>query len=316
MAQVKAAPTVSIIIANYNYAKFIADALESLLAQTMREWECIVVDDGSTDDSVDIIKKYVARDSRFRLIQNEHHGVSVARNAGLDAARGEFIGFLDADDCFTDYALEMLVHFARSTGADMIGGAANIIPETFKFLPSKNRVWSADMIGAPNNPARFLLVPMAHKWCWLWRRIYRRELIGDTRFLPEFKTFGDDLTFMLDICYRARSVVETPNITVYHRVQPRGITQAKFSISSFDWFPAYFRHISENLLDKYDGRFWRAFFQNSFRYLLAETLFKPKQLGMLQQEAKTVLLDTCRYIPRRYLTRKQRILCWFLTCLK
>ncbi len=310
------APTVSIIIANYNYAKYIGDALESVLAQTFHDWECIVIDDGSTDDSVKIIKQYVARDARFRLIKNPHLGVSAARNAGLDAARGEFIGFLDSDDCFTDYALEMLVHFARTTGADMVGGTASIIPPNFHFLPSKNRVWSADMIGGQNNPARFLLVPMAYKWCWLWRRIYKRELIGDTRFLPEFTTFGDDLTFMLDICWRATSIVETPNISVYHRVQPQGITQSRFDTFCFDWFPTYFRYIAENLLDKYDGRFWRAFYQNSFRYLMSETLYRPKQYGKLQNEAKNALIASCRYIPRRYLTAKQRILCWFLTCLK
>ncbi|HBP26725.1 MAG TPA: glycosyltransferase family 2 protein, partial [Alphaproteobacteria bacterium] len=77
-------PTVSIIIANYNFAKYIGDALESVHAQSFRDWECIVIDDGSTDDSAQIIKRFCRRDARFRLIQKNHGGVSAARNAGLD----------------------------------------------------------------------------------------------------------------------------------------------------------------------------------------------------------------------------------------
>ena len=89
---------ISIIVANYNYASFLPDALNSVLAQTIDNWECIIIDDGSTDNSVEIIKKYVKKDSRFQLIQIPHSGVSVARNTGLDAARGEYIAFLDSDD--------------------------------------------------------------------------------------------------------------------------------------------------------------------------------------------------------------------------
>ena len=74
-------PDVSIIIANYNYARFIGDALESILAQTLQNWECIIIDDASTDDSVKIITEYTNRDKRFRLIQQpKHMGVSAARN--------------------------------------------------------------------------------------------------------------------------------------------------------------------------------------------------------------------------------------------
>lgn len=309
-------PTVSIIIANYNFAKYIGDALESVRVQSFRDWECIIIDDGSTDDSVKIIKRFCRRDARFRLIQKSHGGVSAARNAGLDIARGDYIAFLDSDDCFTDYALEMLVHIARTTGADMIGGATTIVSDDFHFVPSKNISWSAHMTGGFQNPVAFLLMPQAHKWCWIWRRIYKRSLIGDTRFLPEFTGFGDDLTFMLDICWRAKSIIETGNVAVYHRAHIGTITNSVFSERNFEWFPTYFKHIHDNLLDKYDANFLRGFLRSAFNYLLMDTVFKSKHTNSFQSAARHTLIESCKYIPRRYLTPKQRFLCWFLTCLK
>ncbi len=301
-------PDISIIISNYNYARYIADALESVSCQTLQNWECIVVDDGSTDDSVKIIKQYVKKDKRFKLIQQEHLGVSAGRNAGLDVARGKYIGFLDSDDCFTEYALEMLLHLAQKTGADMVGGATNIVTDEFKFVPSRRATWGNEVFGTQSNPLALLLAPMSHKWCWLWRRIYKRELIGDTRFRPEFVGLGDDLTFMLDICWRARTMVETQNITVYHRVHNGTLTNSKFDEHYFNWFPAYFKHIREDVTDKYDTVFLRVYYQNSFNYMLLETVIKPKRLKQYQMQGKAALMDACRYIPRKYLRLKQRIL--------
>ena len=210
----KTVPDISVIVVNYNYAKYIGDALESIKCQSLKNIECIIIDDASTDNSIQIIRKYTQQDKRFILVQQtSHDGVSAARNRGLDIARGRYIAFLDSDDCFTEYALEMLLHMAETTGADMAGGATNIVADKFRFIPSKNHTWIPNISGSSNNPSRFLLAPLTSKWCWIWRRIYRRELIGDTRFRPEFKTFGDDLTFMLDICYRANLVVETQNIS-------------------------------------------------------------------------------------------------------
>lgn len=309
-------PDISIIVSNYNYGRYLDGALSSILHQTYKNWECIVVDDGSSDDSVDIIKKFVKKDKRFQLIQQEHAGVCVARNKGLDLAQGEYIAFLDADDCYTDYALEMLIHLAQTTGADMVGGAANNVPETFKFMPTDKLVWHAGLNALQKNPAAMLIVPQAHRWCWVWRRIYKRSLIGDVRFNEDFTTFGDDLTFMLDLCWRANVVAETQNAVVYHRVHNQAVTGSRFDEHYFDWFPTYFRYIHDNLLDKYNSRFWGIFYRASFAYMLVEAVFKPKQLNKYQQEGKQVVVQACKFIPRRYLTLKQRILCRFLACLK
>lgn len=310
-------PTVSIIIPNHNYARYIGDAIRSVSAQTICDWECIIIDDASTDNSVTIIKQHIKSDKRFKLIElKTKSGVSVARNAGLDAARGEYIAFLDADDCYTDIALETLIHLAKTTNADMAGGRSHNIHPDFKFIANTNARMSIADFTATNNPADFLILPKHLNWCWIWRRIYRRDFIGDTRFLPEFKTFGDDLTFMLDLCHRAKLCAECNNICIYHRIHSNAITTSDFSISNFDWFPTYLEHISTNLLDKYSTTFWRYFFRATFGYLLMETIINPKRFNKHQSTAKQALIASCKYIPLRYLTFKQRIICRFLQCLK
>ena len=310
-------PVVSIIIPNHNYAQYIGDAIRSVSAQTLKNWECIIIDDASTDDSVAVIRRHIKSDPRFRLIRmKKQSGVSVARNAGLDAARGEYVAFLDADDCYTDAAMETLLHLAKTTGADMAGGRSHNVHTEFKFIPNRKAQVAINNFAATGNPSDFLLLPKQFNWCWIWRRIYRRDFIGKNRFLPQFKTFGDDLCFMLDICHRAKICAECDTVCVYHRIHTNAITTGEFDNYRFEWFPVYFQHINETLLDKYSSAFWRRFFRATFGYLLIETVINPKRLNKCHAAAKAALIKSCAYIPRRYLRLKQRIICWFLLCLK
>ncbi len=89
---------VAVIVPTHNYGRFLSDALTSLQAQTYSAWECIVVDDGSTDDTAEILADFRSRDERIRSIRRDHAGVSAARNAGLATTSAEFVQFLDSDD--------------------------------------------------------------------------------------------------------------------------------------------------------------------------------------------------------------------------
>jgi glycosyltransferase involved in cell wall biosynthesis len=92
-------PLVSVIVPCYNQGQYLAEALDSVLAQTYTNWECIIVNDGSTDSETEpVAQSYVAKDKRFKYLKQENGGVSAARNAGLDICQGEYIRFLDADD--------------------------------------------------------------------------------------------------------------------------------------------------------------------------------------------------------------------------
>jgi glycosyltransferase involved in cell wall biosynthesis len=97
---------VAVIVPAFNYGRFLVDALDSVAAQTHLDWECIVVDDGSTDDTEAVARRYAARDSRFRYLRQENRGVSAARNSGLRESSAPYVQFLDADDRLAPAALE------------------------------------------------------------------------------------------------------------------------------------------------------------------------------------------------------------------
>jgi glycosyltransferase involved in cell wall biosynthesis len=105
-------PRVSVVMPAHNAALFIGTAVESVLAQALTDWELIVVDDGSTDSTQDIIQRY--RDRRIVYVRQENQGAAAARNVALDMARGQYVAFLDADDCYLPNALQDLVAYLDS----------------------------------------------------------------------------------------------------------------------------------------------------------------------------------------------------------
>jgi len=104
---------VSIIVPIYNGADYLEQGLKSVLWQTYRQWECILVDDGSTDDTPMVCERFVAQDSRFRYYRQANAGVAAARNAGLERIRGEFIQFLDDDDIIPERRFESCVAYLK-----------------------------------------------------------------------------------------------------------------------------------------------------------------------------------------------------------
>ena len=106
---------VSIIIPNYNGEEFIAETLNSILAQSYDNWEAIVIDDGSTDSSIDIVKSYIIKDGRFRLYNRntKNKGASVCRNIGIENSKGNYLIFLDSDDILSESALEVRVNVMK-----------------------------------------------------------------------------------------------------------------------------------------------------------------------------------------------------------
>jgi len=100
---------ISVLTASYNYARYIGETIESVLAQTFTDWEMIIVDDGSSDNSLEVIQSYAEKDSRIKVFTHpdgKNHGLSATLQLGLEKARGEWIAFLESDDQFTPTSLE------------------------------------------------------------------------------------------------------------------------------------------------------------------------------------------------------------------
>jgi glycosyltransferase involved in cell wall biosynthesis len=112
-------PLVTVVTPAYNVAKYIGETVDSVLRQTFHDFEYLVVDDGSTDNSVEVIKAHVGDDPRFRLVQGEHRGPSAARNAGIREAKGQYIAFLDGDDRWHPKFLERQLQLIQSLPPDV-----------------------------------------------------------------------------------------------------------------------------------------------------------------------------------------------------
>jgi glycosyltransferase involved in cell wall biosynthesis len=121
---------VSVIVPCYNQAQYLSEALESVWIQTYANWECIIVDDGSPDNTADIASKFCAKDKRFKYLFKENDGLSSARNAGIKEASGDLILPLDADDCIhKDYLRLAVEAFTKNDALDLVYCKANFYGE-------------------------------------------------------------------------------------------------------------------------------------------------------------------------------------------
>ena len=113
-------PLISVVIPAYNAEQFLDETLESVLSQTYENWECIIVNDGSTDNTEEIAKKWCEKDSRFRLTNKENGGLSSARNWGIKESKAEYIAFLDHDDVLTPDSLEVRINVLIEQNVDLV----------------------------------------------------------------------------------------------------------------------------------------------------------------------------------------------------
>lgn len=126
-------PKVSIIIATYNSGRTVRAALESVHSQTFQNWECIVVDGASKDDTIEIVREYCNRDNRFRYISEKDHGIYDAFNKGWKMAKGDWVHYLGSDDRLTTDGMEKLVEYCE--GGDLVVGNTFLVKSWGEITP-------------------------------------------------------------------------------------------------------------------------------------------------------------------------------------
>jgi glycosyltransferase involved in cell wall biosynthesis len=142
---------ISVVIPAYNYGQYIGEAIESLLSQTEKNWECIVVDDGSTDNTNEVVNAFCRLDNRINYIKKINAGLSAARNTGLEQAQGVYIQFLDADDRLEPLKLEQQKRILENNAdVDIVYSEVIYFDENDSLFPDRNGgniVWSPNISG-------------------------------------------------------------------------------------------------------------------------------------------------------------------------
>lgn len=193
-------PLVSVVVPCYQSAGTVERTIRSIQAQTVRNWELIAVDDGSRDNTLEVLERIAKEEPRMRVIHQDNGGVSCARNAGIEEAQGKWISFVDADDHLTENALQVLLELTDDQ-ADVVCGAYLVryadekLPECKYTCKTGHR---QDILESLIRGDSALNSPCA--------RLYRTELIqkGGLRF-PKGVKIGEDVLFNLDVFFAARA---------------------------------------------------------------------------------------------------------------
>ena len=191
-------PAVSIIMPVYNTEKYLREALDSVLAQTMTEIEVLCVDDGSTDSSLEILHEYAAKDPRVSVFTQDHQFAGAARNLGIKHAAGKYLLFLDSDDLFDPRMIEKSYARAEETEADIcVFGGELYFEDTGEHRPSPNLcrtdLCPETVFSAKDHPEDIFAISTPGPW----NKLYRREfIIGNGITFPKLRTC-EDLPFVL-----------------------------------------------------------------------------------------------------------------------
>ncbi|WP_406049056.1 glycosyltransferase [Kribbella sp. NBC_00889] len=223
-------PRLSVVVPFYNVGEYIGACLDSIARQTWTDFEAILVDDGSPDDSAVIAKEFCSRDARFRLVQQDNAGPGPARDTGIGLASGEYLAFVDGDDLVSRHGFEALIRTLDRTGSDLAGGNARRFNNSFGVRPS----W---LHRQPYARARYAThvseVPDLVLDRMLWNKIYRRSFWTENgyRFPPiRYEDYPVALKAHLDAV-----TVDTITAPVYYwreRESGESITQQKFQLGN------------------------------------------------------------------------------------
>jgi glycosyltransferase involved in cell wall biosynthesis len=221
---------ISIIIPVYNVEKYLPQCINSILKQTITNLEIILVDDGSLDNSGKICDEFSKLDNRIVVIHKENNGLSSARNAGLEIATGNYVGFVDSDDWLDENMYETLLNLIKDTNADIscckffktANGDEKILPINNEVIESFNNLEGL------NN----FYTDLYTQTVVAWNKLYKIQLF-DNIIYPIGKIHEDEGT-TYKLFYKANKITYTNRPLYYYRTTPNSITTRKFNKKRLD----------------------------------------------------------------------------------
>lgn len=249
----------SIVLPVYNVDPYINDCLDSIAAQTFQDFECLLVDDGSTDLSGIICDSYSRRDDRFRVIHQENAGVSSARNAGIEAAAAPLLAFIDPDDYVSTDYFELLIQGMRRIDADIAVSSFRLVQEdgnvgeyewSNRILQYREKDFTFEMM---DNDSVVDAVCKDVFGCGCWGKLFQRELWGSTRF-PTDIDLGEDSMVVPPVIVRADRAVFVPGAKYFYRQRKKSLLHGTVTAERFRKNVQASRVMLQNLTECVPGR--------------------------------------------------------------
>ncbi len=235
-------PKISVIVPIYNVDQYLEKCVHSLLNQTEQDLEIILVDDGSPDKCPEMCDSFAKQDDRIVVIHKKNGGLSDARNAGLDIAKGEYISFVDSDDYIAVNMYEQMLDSIETYDADMAICNLLKVDESGNALEDKQLLPIRDGCFTPDDIFHCFTQPGGWKYVPVWNKLYKRNLFQTLRF-PVGKLHEDEFLFHR-VVYSCKRIVGVAEPLYFYLIRPNSITSQSFSPKRMD--------IGEALLDQYD----------------------------------------------------------------
>ena len=281
---------VSIVIPIYNVEKFLADAIESVLNQTYKNLEVILVDDGSPDNCGKICDEYALKDERIKVIHKVNGGLSAARNSGIEIATGDYIMFLDSDDLLTENASELFLNKIESENADyVIGNYINCDEDgTVWEKPIFNtEKYSEFKLDIKDYTDSFFI--MNSSAC---NKMFRRVFIQKLGLRFEVGLPAEDAIFTTYCFIKSTRVFYIPDIIYIYRQRNAGTSiSMNCTQKYFNGISKAYKIIYENFRDNNELGFYRFFYAKSMTYML----YKFIDSQLLTEEEKIEVMSDMRW---------------------
>ena len=231
---------ISVIIPIYNVEEYLSDCLESVLNQTYKNLEIILINDGSQDESGNICNQFQIRDSRIKVLHNKNGGLSDARNHGLKIASGEFIIFIDSDDFVDIKYIEYLYSALKKENADM--AICNYIRFNSKEeIINDNKDSSLKIYDSRECFLKYFDINYQSSIVVAWGKLYKKEYWHDIEF-PVGKLHEDEFT-TYKLIFKAEKIVYVDKKLYFYRENPKSITGDKYNIKHLDAIEAFENYI-------------------------------------------------------------------------
>lgn len=267
---------VSVIVPVYNAEKFLKYSLKSLQNQTYPFWEAVLINDGSTDNSLSVMQQYALGDSRFKIITQPNSGVASARNTGLAAVHGDYIAFLDPDDMFCPQFMEIMLKALLQSDAGMAWCEKKkcVESDSLKVCDTYSRYYAITRGFALN---WFVSNLKPHLTITVWGKLYKASVLKNLRFHSDFKVMAEDFEFSLRAFELCSKTVCVQRKLVVYRQNSASLTHRPLSFAAIDDHIRLLRYAVWHFRDSLDRPIRHKLWHLLSRMVLLYTCIFPYQ---------------------------------------